>query len=97
MIAVLKNGVPQEQVDNLIAWLNGQDVQVHISKGDSETVLGLVGDTSKIDIELLEGLDIIRSVMRVSEPFKNASFSGVLSFGRVKSEAKTGSKQPKKS
>lgn len=73
MIAVLKNGVPQEQVDNLIAWLNGQDVQVHISKGDSETVLGLVGDTSKIDIELLEGLDIIRSVMRVSEPFKNAN------------------------
>ena len=73
MIAVLKNSVPREQVDNLIAWLNEQNIQVHISKGDSETVLGLVGDTSKIDIELLEGLDIIRSVMRVSEPFKNAN------------------------
>jgi 3-deoxy-7-phosphoheptulonate synthase len=46
---------------------------VHISSGDYQTVLGLVGDTSRIDTELLEGLDIVCQVTRVTEPFKNAN------------------------
>ena len=44
--------------------------QVHISRGVYNTVLGLVGDTSKVDTELLESLEIVQSVKQVSEPFK---------------------------
>lgn len=70
MIAILKAGTPQDQIDNLIHWLQGQGLKIHISTGDYYTVLGLVGDTKKIDMDLLASLDIVQSVKRVSEPFK---------------------------
>ena len=54
MIAVIKQGTEQKQIDNLIQWLNTQGVSTHISNGEYSTVLGLIGDTSRIDIELLE-------------------------------------------
>ena len=73
MIAVIKQGVTDNQIDNLISWLEMQKVKVHISKGEYNTVLGLVGDTSSVDMELLENLEIVESVMRISEPFKNAN------------------------
>lgn len=73
MIAVLKRDVPQAQVDNLIAWLNEQNIQVHISKGEYQTVLGFIGDTTNIDVELIEGLDIIQNVTRITEPFKSTN------------------------
>ena len=73
MIAVIKQGTSQKQVDNLIQWLNTQGVSTHISNGEFSTVLGLVGDTSKIDIELLENLEIIEKVKRISEPFKSVN------------------------
>ena len=73
MIAVLKNGVTKAQRDNLVKWLESQNVKVHISEGEVQTVLGLIGDTSKIDIDLLAGLEIIANVTRISEPFKSAN------------------------
>ncbi len=73
MIAILKSGVPQGQIDNLIRWLENQGLKIHISAGEYYTVLGLVGDTSKIDMDLLASLDIVQSVKRVSEPFKRCS------------------------
>ncbi len=73
MIAVIKQGTEQKQIDNLIQWLNTQGVSTHISNGEYSTVLGLVGDTSRIDIELLENLEIVETVKRISEPFKSAN------------------------
>ena len=73
MIAILKAGVPQEQIDNLIRWLENQGLQIHISYGEYYTVLGLVGDTSKVDMDLLASLDIVQSVKRVTEPFKRCN------------------------
>ncbi len=73
MIVVVNNNAQKEQFDNLVAWIESQNVRVHISSGDYQTVLGLVGDTSRIDTELLEGLDIVCQVTRVTEPFKNAN------------------------
>ncbi|MBQ2778816.1 MAG: 3-deoxy-7-phosphoheptulonate synthase [Bacteroidaceae bacterium] len=73
MIAVLKSGVTKAQRDNLVKWLESQNVRVHISEGEVQTVLGLIGDTSKIDIDLLAGLEIIANVTRISEPFKSAN------------------------
>lgn len=73
MIAVLKSGTTDEQRDHLIEWLNKQNVNVHISCGDSYTVLGLIGDTANIDIDLIKSLEIVESVKRVSEPFKKCN------------------------
>ena len=73
MIAVVKQNVEEEQLQHLIEWLQTQNVSVHISRGENHTVLGLVGDTSHIDMELLQNLDIVERVTRISEPFKNAN------------------------
>ncbi len=73
MIAVIKQGATQEQVDNLITWIRGKGLEVNYSRGSQETILGLIGDTTRIDAELLESMDIIESVTRVSEPFKLAN------------------------
>ena len=73
MIAILKHGTTPEQTDHLIAWLRRMNLDVHISQGAEVTVLGLIGDTSRVDMELLGSLEIVDSVRRVSEPFKQAN------------------------
>lgn len=73
MIAVLRKGTSDEQKQNLIKWLESINIGVHVSDGEFKTVLGLIGDTSKIDIDMLEGLDIVESVARISEPYKKAN------------------------
>lgn len=73
MIAILKNGTTPEQTSHLVGWLKKQNLDVHISEGAQVTVLGLVGDTSRVDMELLSSLEIVESVKRVSEPFKQAN------------------------
>ena len=73
MIAVLKSNVSHDQLDNLTAWLKSRGVDVHVVEGLHQTVVGLIGDTSRIDIDLLNSLDIIESVKRISEPFKSAN------------------------
>ena len=73
MIAILKHGTTPEQTNHLIDWLARMDLDVHISEGAEVTVLGLIGDTSRVDMELLNSLEIVESVKRVSEPFKQAN------------------------
>ena len=70
MIVVLKNGVSEEKRAQLIDWLAEQGVKVHISQGEFQTVLGLIGDTTQVDMDLLGSLAIVDSVKRVTEPFK---------------------------
>jgi len=73
MIAVLKQGTTPEQKQHLLDWLKHMNLDVHISEGQEVTILGLIGDTSRVDIELLSSLEIVESVKRVSEPFKQAN------------------------
>ena len=73
MIAVLKRGTTPEQTEHLIQWLKNMQLDVHVSNGKEFTILGLVGDTSKVDIDLLRSLEIVDSIKRVSEPFKQAN------------------------
>ena len=73
MIAVLKPGTTEAQMEHLTRWLKNQHVDVHISQGTDYTILGLIGDTTAIDTDLLQSLDIVESVKRVTEPFKQAS------------------------
>ena len=73
MIAVLKNGTTPSQIQHLVDWLKNMNLDVHISEGSEVTILGLVGDTSRVDIDLLKSLEMVETVKRVSEPFKQAN------------------------
>ncbi len=73
MITVLKPDTTIEQRNHLIDWLKAQNVEVHISEGKEYTVLGLVGNTENIDVELIESLSMVDSVKRVSDPFKKSN------------------------
>ena len=70
MIAVLKPGASPERTEHLIHWLEEQNLGVHVSHGEYQTVLGLIGNTSKVDMEMIQSLDIVETVTRVSDPFK---------------------------
>ena len=89
MIAVLKHGTTQDQIDHLITWLKHMNVDVHVSEGTEVTILGLIGDTSRVDMDLLTSLEMVSSVKRVSEPFKQANRKfhpedSIISVGDVK-------------
>ena len=73
MIAVLKPNTTAEQRKGLISWLEQQKLEVHVSEGQDYTVLGLVGNTKSVDVDLLESLDIVESVKIVTEPFKQCN------------------------
>lgn len=70
MIVVLKHGVSDDKRDQLISWLKNLGLQIHISVGAYQTVLGLIGDTSQVDMDLVGSLEIVDAVKRVTEPFK---------------------------
>ena len=73
MVVILKDGADSKKVKNLTDWLENQKISVHKVIGEYQTILGLIGDTSKIDIDLIQGLDIVEKVKRISEPYKNAN------------------------
>ncbi len=73
MIVILKDRPDPKQLDNLTQWLKSMGVEIHESKGRSTTILGLVGDTTGIDISLIQALDIVEDVKRIQEPYKNAN------------------------
>lgn len=73
MIAILRKDASPEAAEHLLSWIEKKGLQTNYSKGENETVIGLVGDTTKIDPFLLESMDIVERVQRVSEPFKKAN------------------------
>jgi len=73
MIAILKHGTTPAQREHLVDWLKAMNLDVHISEGTQVTVLGLIGDTSRIDMDLLKSLEMVETVKRVSEPYKQAN------------------------
>lgn len=73
MIVVLKPQTAPEKRDHLITWLKAQGVGIHLSEGEEFTIIGLVGNTGRIDVELLESLEMVMAVRRVGEPYKQCS------------------------
>ncbi len=73
MIVILKQNPNVEQVNHLKRWLESKNVSIHESVGDSHVILGLIGDTSKLDIDLIRAIDIVENVKRIQEPYKNAN------------------------
>ena len=73
MIAVIKQGANERQLESLLAWFHSRGLKTHVSVGEFQTIIGLIGDTSRVDVDLLEGLEIVEAVKRISEPYKNAN------------------------
>ena len=73
MIAIVKETATQDQLDHFVSWIEGRGFKTNVSQGDNETIVGIIGDTTQIDPFLLESMDIIERVQRVSEPFKKAN------------------------
>ena len=73
MIVILKPNTPKAEVDQLIDKINGYGVQVNPVFGQDLIILGLVGDTSKIDPTQIEANHNVEKVMHVAEPFKKAN------------------------
>ena len=75
MIVVLKKGAQEKEVNTFLEDVKKKGFGVHISKGVDKTIVGLLGDTSKIDPEDLLANDVVESAERVSAPYKMASRS----------------------
>ena len=73
MVVVLKENSNQEQLNNLVDWIKSLGLDIHFTKGKNQTIMGLLGDTSLVDIDLINALDIVEDVKRISEPYKSAN------------------------
>lgn len=73
MIIVVKKQNEKEQLENLVNWIKEQGLGVQVCYGVNNYVLGLLGDTSKIDIDLVRSMDIVEDVKRIQEPYKKAN------------------------
>jgi len=73
MIIALKPGVSQDDIKKLASDLEQLGVKIDYSQGSSQTVLGLVGDTTVINDEALKANSIVEKVIRVQEPYKRAN------------------------
>ena len=72
MVIILKDNPDKNQLAGLKSWLAEQGVSVHTTEGTHHTILGLVGDTSAVDIDLVRAMEIVSDVKRIQEPYKNA-------------------------
>ena len=68
MIAILKQSASDEAVSHIVSWIEKKGLKTDVSRGENETIIGLVGDTTKIDPFLLESMDVVASPSRSSVP-----------------------------
>ncbi|MGN0595267.1 MAG: 3-deoxy-7-phosphoheptulonate synthase [Hominimerdicola sp.] len=73
MIIVLKNNTSDDKIKELIDWISGYNVTANLVKGIHSTILGLVGDTTSVDIDAVQAKECVEQVQRVQEPYKNAN------------------------
>ena len=73
MIIVLKNNSQEKQVEELLNWLDQFHVSTNLVEGVHSNVIGLIGDTTQIDIEAVQTKECVENVQRVQEPYKNAN------------------------
>ena len=73
MVVVMQERATEDQIEKVVAHLVELGMDVHRSTGVSRTVLGAVGDDRQIDPRLIEMLDGVTEVLRVTEPYKLAS------------------------
>jgi len=73
MIIILKQNPAPKQLESLKEWIKKMGLDIHESRGTQSTILGLVGDTSVVDIDLIGAMEIVETVKRIQEPYKAAN------------------------
>ena len=73
MIIVLKNHSSEQEVNELMNWLARFNVSTNLVQGVHSNIIGLIGDTTHVDIEAVQAKECVESVQRVQEPYKNAN------------------------
>lgn len=73
MVVILKQDAPKERVDNLLSHFKEMGLEINYSEGANTTIIGLIGDTSRIDESDVAAYEIVERVQRVSEPFKKVN------------------------
>ena len=73
MIIIINSKTNPEKVSDLVNWIERKGLKTHITEGDYQNIIGVIGDTSRIDEDQVKRFDIVEAVKRVSEPFKQAN------------------------
>ena len=73
MVIVLKDSADKKQIEELMEWLTRFDVKSNLVEGVHSKIIGLIGDTTAVDIESVQAKEIVDTVKRVQEPYKNAN------------------------
>ena len=73
MIIILKDNAQESQINELVEWVSGFGIQTNLVNGVHQRIIGLIGDTTRIDVESVQAKDIVEQVKRVQEPYKNAN------------------------
>lgn len=73
MVVILKQDAPKKQVDELLQWFHNYGLKTNIVVGEHTTIVGLIGDTSVVNIDNVAANEIVESVKRVQEPYKNVN------------------------
>ena len=73
MIIIINSKTNPEKVSDLVNWIERKGLKTHITEGDYQNIIGVIGDTSRIDEDQVKSFDIVEAVKRVSEPFKQAN------------------------
>ena len=73
MVVTIKSGVDKQQFDTFIEWTKDMGLSANVIVGEKLTIVGLVGDTSSIDLSLVRSISIVEDVHRIQEPYKNAN------------------------
>ena len=73
MIIIINSKTKPEKVSDLVNWIERKGLKTHITEGDYQNIIGVIGDTSRIDEDQVKSFDIVEAVKRVSEPCKQAN------------------------
>lgn len=73
MIIIIKDKATDKQVNELMSWLQSFSVKTNLVTGVHSRIIGLIGDTTSIDVDAVNARDIVETVKRVQEPYKNAN------------------------
>jgi 3-deoxy-7-phosphoheptulonate synthase len=89
MIIVLRPHPTDEEIDHVVERIHELGFKAHLSKGEHRTIIGVIGDESKLQAEPLQAIPGVEQVLPILKPFKLASREfnqkdTVIEVGKVK-------------
>ena len=73
MIIIMKQNAKKEDVGELMQWIRAKNIEIDVSEGQHKVLLGLVGDTTSLDINAISAFPSVEAVRRIQEPYKKAN------------------------